>query len=152
MIHKIKNLLLAFSALLTIGFSSVAMAANTVDCSLPNNASTAACQQNTINGNLCQGSNFNLSGNGAAGDTQYCNNSGNNSLSARIRTILNLFSALIGVVAVIMIIYAGFRYVTSAGSEGGVKSAKNAIIYAVIGLVIVALAQVIVHFVITNVT
>jgi ABC-type Fe3+ transport system permease subunit len=60
-----------------------------------------------------------------------------------------LFAAPL-ILAVIMIIYAGFRYVTSGGSDEGVKAAKNTILYAIVGLVIVALAQLIVHFVINK--
>jgi uncharacterized membrane protein len=70
--------------------------------------------------------------------------------SATIKKLLNLFSAAVGVIAVIMLIIGGFRYITSAGDEAGAKSARNTIIYAIVGLVIVALAQFIVKFVITN--
>lgn len=152
MINKIKNSLLALATVMTLSFGTLATApvAAAIDCS--KTPTDAACQQKTINGNLCNGSNFDLSGNGAPKDTANCNDQGSNSVSGKIKTILNIFSALVGIVAVIMIIYAGFRYVTSAGSEGGVKAAKNAIVYAVIGLVVVALAQIIVHFVISNVT
>ncbi len=65
---------------------------------------------------------------------------------------INIFSVIVGVVAVIMIIVGGFRYITSAGNQEKVKSAKNIIIYAIIGLVIVALAQVIVKFVLNTAT
>jgi hypothetical protein len=51
-----------------------------------------------------------------------------------------------------MIIYAGFRYVSSGGNDDAVKGAKNTILYAIIGLVIVALAQIIVHFVLAKTT
>ena len=61
--------------------------------------------------------------------------------------IINIFSIIVGVVAVIMIIFGGFKYITSAGNQESIKSAKNTIIYALIGLIIVALAQVIVRFV-----
>jgi hypothetical protein len=49
-----------------------------------------------------------------------------------------------------MIIYAGFRYVTSGGREDAVKGAKNTILYAIIGLVVVALSQIIVHYVLSQ--
>jgi uncharacterized membrane protein len=68
-----------------------------------------------------------------------------------ITKIVNLASAIVGAVAVIMLIYGGFKYITSGGDETGAKSARNTIIYAVVGLVIVALAQFIVKFVINNV-
>ena len=51
-----------------------------------------------------------------------------------------------------MIIYGGMRYITSGGDSGKITSAKNTIIYALIGLVVVALAQFIVKFVLNKVT
>jgi amino acid transporter len=66
------------------------------------------------------------------------------------KTVITVLSAVVGIVAVIMIMFAGFRYVTSGGKEESVKSAKNTILYAIIGLVIVALAQIIVHFVLSK--
>jgi hypothetical protein len=51
-----------------------------------------------------------------------------------------------------MIIIGGFRYITSGGKQESVTSAKNTILYAIIGLVIVALAQIIVRFVLSNST
>ena len=76
--------------------------------------------------------------------------------SARIQgivtTIVNVFSIVVGIVAVIMIIVGGFKYITSGGDSGNITSAKNTIVYAVIGLVIVALAQFVVQFVLNRVT
>ena len=46
-----------------------------------------------------------------------------------------------------MIMVGGLKYMTSQGDSANVASAKNTILYAVIGLVVVALAQVIVKFV-----
>jgi energy-converting hydrogenase Eha subunit B len=69
-----------------------------------------------------------------------------------ITTVINIFSTLVGVIAVIMIIYGGMRYITSGGDSGKITSAKNTIIYALIGLVVVALAQFIVKFVLNKVT
>jgi hypothetical protein len=69
-----------------------------------------------------------------------------------IKTIINVFSIVVGVVAVIMIIVGGFRYITSGGDSNNVSGAKNTIIYAIIGLVVVALAQFIVQFVLNKVT
>ena len=69
-----------------------------------------------------------------------------------IAVIINVFSVVVGVVAVIMIIVGGFRYITSGGDSGNVTGAKNTILYAVIGLIIVALAQFVVKFVISKTT
>jgi cytochrome bd-type quinol oxidase subunit 2 len=73
-------------------------------------------------------------------------------LDGVITAIINLMSVLVGVVSVIMIILGGFRYITSGGDTSNVTSAKNTIIYALIGLVVVALAQFIVQFVLNKVT
>ncbi len=73
-------------------------------------------------------------------------------VSQIIATIINLFSLVVGVISVIMIIIGGLKYITSGGDSGNVTGAKNTILYAVIGLVVVALAQVIVRFVIEQIT
>jgi len=87
-------------------------------------------------------------GNKAAGQS----NKDPNSLDIVIKRILNIFSTVVGLAAVIMIIYGGFRYITSGGDSTKVGSAKNTLIYAVIGLAIAALAQVIARFVLNEVT
>jgi threonine/homoserine/homoserine lactone efflux protein len=66
------------------------------------------------------------------------------------KTAVSIFSILVGIIAVIMIIYGGFRYITSGGDSGKVGNAKNTLIYAIVGLVIVALAQLIVHYVLSE--
>ncbi len=99
-----------------------------------------------IRENLKCGSTLTTSGTGC--DVQ----TGTTNINNMITTIINIFSILVGIVSVIMIIYGGFRYVTSGGDSGNVSSAKNTIIYAIIGLVIVALAQFIVQFVLDKVT
>lgn len=68
-------------------------------------------------------------------------------LNGVIANIINILSAVIGVAAVIMIILAGFKYITSGGDPSGIKSAKDSLIYAIVGLLVVALAQTIVRFV-----
>jgi cytochrome bd-type quinol oxidase subunit 2 len=77
-------------------------------------------------------------------------NTANNKVSSTIATVINLFSLVVGVVAVIMIIIGGFKYVISNGDSNNINSAKNTILYALIGLVIVAMSQVIVRFVLNE--
>ena len=67
-----------------------------------------------------------------------------------INTVINVFSIVVGAVSVIMIIVGGFRYITSGGNDTSIAGAKNTIVYALIGLVIVVLAQVIVHYLINR--
>ncbi|MCL2094842.1 pilin [Candidatus Saccharibacteria bacterium] len=54
---------------------------------------------------------------------------------------------LVGVMSVIFIMIGGIRYITSGGDKEKVQKAKNAILYACIGLVIVALSGDIARFV-----
>ena len=139
MVSNIKNFFLtnisaitiALAALLTFGLSATVNAQSTTD---PN-----------INSNLCSGANLEF------GNTQGCDQGDpKGSVNDLIATIINIFSVVVGVVAVIMIIIGGFRYITSGGDSGNVTGAKNTILYAVIGLVIVAFAQFIVRFVLQS--
>ncbi len=113
------------------------------NCNPSNPSSSGACQgvQCSIENGIDAAAGNGLSPNQAA-----------NQLNNTISSVINIFSIIIGVIAVIMIIIAGFKYVTSAGSDDKIKSAKNTIVYAVVGLIIVALAQTIVKFVADRVT
>ena len=62
-------------------------------------------------------------------------------------TIVNILLFVIGAISVIMLIWGGIRYTTSGGSSGAVSSAKNTIMYAIIGLVVAFLAYAIVNWV-----
>lgn len=103
-----------------------------------------------IIGGVCKGADELKLTTGDQGDTCDINTTGSTSgVNSLIRRIINIISVIVGIVAVIMIIFAGFRYITSGGKQESVSAAKNTILYAVIGLVIVALAQVIVRFVLS---
>lgn len=69
-----------------------------------------------------------------------------------VTRIINIMSVLVGAIAVVMIVVAGFRFVASAGNETAVAAARKTILYAIIGLLVVAVAQALVHFVLKNVT
>lgn len=60
--------------------------------------------------------------------------------------IINGIILVLGTVAVIFIIYGGVTYMTSLGDPGKIKKARDAILYAVIGLVICVLAYAITNF------
>lgn len=87
---------------------------------------------------------------GASGDCDTTGSQQGRSLPELAALIINIFSWVVGAVAVIMLIYAGFRYITGGGDDNSIKSAKNTILYAVIGLVVVVLSQVIVNFVLNQ--
>lgn len=109
-------------------------------------AGSAKAQVDTtpsIQGSLCKGAQDLQFGSAAQCDTD----GSEEGLNKLIAQIINIFSIIVGVVAVIMIIYGGFRYITSGGDSSKVGDAKNTILYAIIGLILVALAQFIVKFV-----
>lgn len=135
MIQKLKMTLLSFSALLMMGLP-VLVAPSAGAISLRNN--------------LCEGADFQLGNPSDGGDAGDCAEQNGSNLQALITRIINVISVIVGVIAVIMIIYGGFRYITSGGNDSSVSAAKNTILYALIGLIIVALAQVIVKFVLQN--
>lgn len=108
----------------------------------------AAADTSDIQGNLCTGASLSVSSGAGCSSTS----AGTDKINTIITTVVNIFSVVVGVVAVIMIIVGGFRYITSGGDSNNVSGAKNTIIYAIIGLVVVALAQFIVQFVLNKVT
>lgn len=70
-----------------------------------------------------------------------------NSANDLLPNILNIVYFSAGIVAVIALIIAGFLYVTSTGDASKAKTAKNAILYAVIGLITVLVAFTITTFI-----
>lgn len=109
----------------------------------------AFAQNNDITNHLCAGTNFDVTQTGGGG----CGAAdASNKVNNILKLVINLFSLIVGFVSVVMIIVGGFKYITSGGEASNVSGAKNTIIYAIVGLVIVALAQFIVHFVLGKVT
>lgn len=98
----------------------------------------------TPQGEVCQGIGLTTT-NGSCGDNGA-------QFASVITAIINLMLVIIGVIAVIVIIISGLSFITSGGDSNKVATAKNSIIYALIGLVVVVFAEVIVHFVINTVS
>ena len=65
------------------------------------------------------------------------------------KQVTNTILYVVGIIAVIMLIIGGIKYVISGGDAKKVTDAKNTVLYAIIGLVICFLAFAIVNFVIT---
>jgi hypothetical protein len=137
MIKRLNALLvgLAMSATLSFGLAAPAL---------------ALTAQDQINNGLCTGSNLEFTDN--PGQCNVAGTDASTKINDIVHTIVNLLSAVVGIVAVIMIIVGGFRYITSGGNDTSVTSAKNTILYAIIGLVVVALAQLIVRFTLSKLT
>lgn len=130
MISKLKNLIAVFA--LTFAFGAPF-------------AVTASAGAQDIQGGLNCGVELNVESTTCATPT-----TGASGLQSVLAKAINIFSLIVGVIAVIMIIVGGLKYITSGGDSSNVSGAKNTIIYALVGLVIVALAQFIVRFVLNT--
>ena len=65
-----------------------------------------------------------------------------------IRTFINILLGFLGVIAVIVIIYAGFTWMTSLGNAERVTKAKRTIIWAVVGIIVILSAWTIASYII----
>ncbi|MCA9346703.1 hypothetical protein KC960_04390 [Candidatus Saccharibacteria bacterium] len=92
----------------------------------------------------CQGLEF------SDGDSTTCDTSDGTKINSTVATAINLISLVVGFVSVIMVIVGGLKYTTSHGDSSGISSAKDTILYAIIGLIIVAMAQLMVRFVLSK--
>jgi len=96
---------------------------------------------------VCMG--INLSQDGTGNCT---GGAGSQGVTNLIRIAVNVLTMVVGVAAVIMIIIGGLKYVTSSGDSANINSAKNTILYALVGLVVVVVAQLLVRFTISKAT
>lgn len=142
MIQKIKRTLTIVATALLVSAPGL----------VPATASAVAGCGN-LGGGIADGANAATPNNGG-GNIGACSSADATNANSQIGKLANnlvtIFSYVVGAISIIMIIYGGFRYITSGGESGAVGNAKNTIIYAIVGLIIVALAQVIVHFVLNQ--
>lgn len=99
----------------------------------------AQCDPSTVEGQIQCGADNAAGGSGANAES---------TIQDTVTGIVNLLTFIVGAIAVILIIYAGYKFVTSSGDPGKVASAKTAIVYALIGIGIAAAAQILTKFVI----
>lgn len=62
--------------------------------------------------------------------------------------IVKAVLAIIGVILIAVIVYGGVTYATAAGSEEKIETGKKILVYAIIGVIIIALAYALTDFVI----
>ncbi len=93
----------------------------------------------------CTGKDCVTAGVGSVGDT-----GAGTDLQAIIKKIVNVLLFVIGAVSVIMIVVGAIKYVTANGDTSALTSAKNTILYAVIGLLVALMAYAIVNFVVVQ--
>jgi hypothetical protein len=74
-----------------------------------------------------------------------CSN-GKNPIYALLQFVINWSIRLLGVLAVLAVVISGIQYIVSQGSPEGVKSAKNRLTNAIVGLVLLALMFIILRF------
>lgn len=67
--------------------------------------------------------------------------------NATLQDVLGLIYFIAGIVCVLIIVFGGVRYVTSQGEASGVQSAKNTIMFALIGLLVILVASAVTQFV-----
>lgn len=65
-------------------------------------------------------------------------------------TVSRVLIFLVGAISVIMLIFGGIRYTVSGGDKTAVESAKNTIMYAIIGIIVALLAYAVVAFVVNS--
>ncbi len=87
--------------------------------------------------------NTNLVGNGAGYDQAM-------TLGGTIAVVIKAFLGLLGMIFIILILIAGFNWMTAAGEEEKIKKATATIRAAVIGLLIIVAAYAITYFIFQN--
>lgn len=88
--------------------------------------------------------------------TQGCGNGtsstpGKTTVDSMIKKVVSALSFVVGIITVFMVILAGFQFITSGGDSNAVSKARTALFYAMIGLLVVALSQFLVHFVLNGI-
>ena len=121
----------AFALVAALGVSSMAMPVSAASQKI--NCGTSGCAGSGAGKSRGSGQSTNLAGNGGI-----------------FETVTNVLLFLVGSIAVIMMVIGGFKYVVSNGDSNALQSAKNTILYSVIGLVVAIIAYAVVRFVITQ--
>lgn len=120
-----------FLALVAV-FAGLSLAATPVAAQTVTDPLADACRQGAQSSSVCQ---QRPNGNPIFGD------------KGIVTRITQIVTVVVGVAAVIMIIVGSLKYVLSSGDPTRMESAKNTVLFAVIGLVIAISAQAIVLFV-----
>lgn len=86
-----------------------------------------------------------------SGITQAGGNCGQDRVNNLFTTVVNLLSIIVGLTSVIVLIISGFKYITSGGDSAKVANAKSTLLYALVGLAIASLTQLLIRFVLYQV-
>lgn len=126
---KLLSLIASFGLLGLFLFPAQARAVDVISPACQQNPTATFCQSNTSEP--------------TTGNSLY----GPNGLLTRVA---QLIAVVVGIASVIMIIIGGFKYITSSGDPSNVKSAKDTILFAIVGLLIAVCTQSIVLLVLRN--
>ena len=143
---KIATLLVSAIAVLGIGVVALMPTSVYAAPTTPFDCSKAGSAQKVVACGACQAE----EGSSWDSDNGTCTRASQD-LSGTVKTVINVMLFIIGILSVIMIVYGGIRYTISRGKQEDITSAKNTIMYAVVGLVVAILAFSIVNFVVGNV-
>ncbi|XLQ20037.1 MAG: pilin [Candidatus Moraniibacteriota bacterium] len=77
---------------------------------------------------------------------------GRNPIATVIQDVIKLLVGIVGGLSVLMIVVGGIMYMSSGGDQGKVDTAKNIIVYSIVGLVVSLLAWIIVNVVIKTIS
>lgn len=94
------------------------------------------------------------SGNNGTGSSAVCtdvNNAGStpdDPVVKTLRGITTIVATIAGAGAILLILVGSIQYITSGGDSNKINNAKNTIVYALIGVLVIALAATIIEFVI----
>lgn len=143
MLRKLRSVALLMMLLCTFSFGTVAMVSAQNTPTTPpatgssNPLDTTCADPEAQKSELC--------GNNTTGNQNPI--AGKGGIIAKILQIL-IYAA--GIAAVIAVVIGGFEYVISAGDPAKIETAKNTILYALIGLLIAVFAEAILKFVIRS--
>jgi len=71
---------------------------------------------------------------------------GHRSIPVIIGDVLKYILGFVGIIALVMFIYGGFTWMTSGGNADKIKTGKNAIVWAILGMAFIFLSYAIVEF------
>ena len=84
-------------------------------------------------------------------DTSHLPNTKSSPNNGTVTTILNIVFAMSASIAVLIIVIGGFRYILARGDPSAVAGARNTVLYALVGLIVVMAAYSIVVFVVKGI-
>lgn len=140
-LNILKATIMTISLLVISAFAGPAYV--TVSAASPPPPSTPSCPSSGASSATAQV----LHGLGATGSD--CSGKQVNNLFA---VVVNILSIIVGVLSLIVIMVSAMKYLLSGGNESKVANAKGTLIYALVGLAIAGLAQLLIHFVLYQTT